>query len=71
MARTRTTEGQALRQPGGAEEDGRFHEGHRHLRLAYKEEEEEETALYISISYNNNNECISRAPFHMKHAQLR
>ena len=34
MARTDTTEGQALWQPGGAE-DSRFREGDRHLRLAY------------------------------------
>ena len=39
MARTDTTEGQALWQPGGAEEDSRFREGDRHLRLAYDEEE--------------------------------
>ena len=34
MTRTDTTEGQ----PGRAEEDGRFREGDRHLRLAYGEE---------------------------------
>ena len=33
MARTDTTEGQALWQPGGAEEDSRVREGDRHLRL--------------------------------------
>ena len=42
MARTKTTRGQALCQPGGAEEDSRFCEGNMHLCLAYKEEEEEE-----------------------------
>ena len=39
MARTQTTEGQALWQPGGAKEDSRFHEGNGHLCLAYEEEE--------------------------------
>ena len=37
MARTDTTEGQALQQPGGAEEDIRFCKGDRHLRLVYNE----------------------------------
>ena len=40
MARTNTTEGQVLWEPGGAEEDSHFREGDRHLRLAYNEEEE-------------------------------
>ena len=40
MAGTDVTEGQALWQPGGAEEDSRLLEGNRHLRLAYDEEEE-------------------------------
>ena len=40
MARTNMTEQQALWQPGGVKEDSRFHEGNRHLHLAYKEEEE-------------------------------
>ena len=39
VARTSTTEGQALWQRGGAEEDSYFREGDRHLRLAYDEEE--------------------------------
>ena len=42
MARTDTTEGQALWQPGGAEEDSRFLEGDRHLHLANDDDEEEE-----------------------------
>ena len=45
MARTDTTEGQALWQSVGAGEVSRFREGDRHLCLAYdnkKEEEEEE-----------------------------
>ena len=41
MARTETIEGQALWQPEGAEEDSRFHEDNRHLRLAYEEEKTE------------------------------
>ena len=40
MARPDTTEGQAVWQPGGAEEDSRFCEGDRHLHVAYDEEEE-------------------------------
>ena len=42
MARTDPSEGRALWQPGGAEEDSRLREGNRHLHLAYEEEEEEE-----------------------------
>ena len=41
MARTNTTEGQAVWQPGGAEEDSCFREGNRHLCLAYDDEEED------------------------------
>ena len=37
MARTETTEGQALWQPGGAEEDSHFPEGNGHLRPAHDE----------------------------------
>ena len=40
MARADIAEGQGLWQPGGAEEDSRFREGDRHLRLGYDEEEE-------------------------------
>ena len=39
MTRAQTTEGQALWQPGGAEQDSHFREGNRHLRLAYEQEE--------------------------------
>ena len=42
MARTDTSEGQALRQPGGAEKDSCFCEDDRHLHLASDDEEEEE-----------------------------
>ena len=38
MAGCDATEGQALRQPGGAEEDSRLRKGNRHLHLAYDEE---------------------------------
>ena len=41
MDRTNTTKGQALWQPEGAEEDSRFREGEKRLRLAYKDDEEE------------------------------
>ena len=41
MARTKTTEGHALWQPAGSEEDSRFREGNRHLRLANEEEEKD------------------------------
>ena len=42
MARSNTTEGQALWQPGGAEEDSHFREGDSHLRLTYDDDDEEE-----------------------------
>ena len=51
MARTETTEGQALWQPGGAEEDSRFREGDRHLRLAY---EEEQIAKCVHYRFNSD-----------------
>ena len=41
VTRTKTTEGQALWQPGGAEEDSRFRESNWHLCLTYGEEEED------------------------------
>ena len=41
-ARTDTSEGQALWQPGGAKVDSCFHEGDRDFRLVYNEEVEEE-----------------------------
>ena len=39
MAGTDASEGQALWQSGGAEEDSRLREGNRHLHLAYDDEE--------------------------------
>ena len=39
MAGSDASEGQAVWQPGGAEEDSRLREGNRHLHLAYDEEE--------------------------------
>ena len=41
MSGSDTSEGQAVWQPGGAEEDSRLREGNRHLHLAYDDEEEE------------------------------
>ena len=41
MAGSDASEGQAVCQPGGAEEDSRLREGNRHLHLAYDDEEEE------------------------------
>ena len=41
MAGSDAPEGQAVWQPGGAEEDSRLREGNRHLHLAYDEEEED------------------------------
>ena len=38
MAGTDASEGQAVWQPGGAEEDSRLREGNRHLHLAYDDE---------------------------------
>ena len=40
VAKTNSTEGQVLWQPGVAEEDSHFREGDRHLRLAHNEEED-------------------------------
>ena len=40
MAGSDASEGQAVWQPGGAEEDSRLREGNRHLHLAYDEGEE-------------------------------
>ena len=40
MAGSDASEGQAVWQPGGAEEDSRLREGNRHLHLAYDDEEE-------------------------------
>ena len=42
MVRTDASDGQAVWQPGGAEEDSRLREGNRHLHLAYDDGEEEE-----------------------------
>ena len=45
MTGTDASEGQALWQPGGAEEDSHLREGDSHLHLAYDEEEEEDWLL--------------------------
>ena len=63
MARTNTTEGQALWQPGGDEEDSHFCEGDRHLRPAYNDEEEEASdcpfprRLSLRISFGHALSC--------------
>ena len=67
MARTNTTEGQGLRQPGGAEKDSRFREGDRLLCLAYADDEEENTTqpnclstLYLvayDFNFNSFSDC--------------
>ena len=49
LAWTDATEGQALWQPGGAEEDSRLHEGNRHLHLAYDEEEDYDYQMKTKI----------------------
>ena len=48
MARTNTTEGQGLWQPGGAEEDSHFREGNRHLCLAYDDYEKEAIRAHVT-----------------------
>ena len=48
MAGSDASEGQAVWQPGGAEEDSRLREGNRHLHLAYDEEEYSRRALLFS-----------------------
>ena len=45
MAGSDASEGQAVWQPGGAEEDSRLREGNRHLHLAYDDDEEEVTGM--------------------------
>ena len=52
MAGTDASEGQALWQPGGVEEDSRLREGNRHLHLGYDDDdddEEEEGILYVLL----------------------
>ena len=48
MAGSDASEGQAVWQPGEAEEDSRLCEGNRHLHLAY--DEEEEVCLCVCVS---------------------
>ena len=50
MAGSDASEGQAVRKPGGAEEDSRLREGNRHLHLAYDEEEESPLASVTRCS---------------------
>ena len=51
MARPNTTEDQALRQLGGAEEDSRYRDSDRHLRLLYDEEEKRDAWCTGSSSF--------------------
>ena len=57
MAGPDASEGQAVWQPGGAEEDSRLREGNRHLHLAYDDEEEEEAGT-LSNQPTNNKQLI-------------
>ena len=61
MARTKTNMGQALWQPGGAEEDSRFCEDDRHLRLAYDDDDddEEEDSLTARPSRQSSSERLA------------
>ena len=54
MAGTDATEGQAVWQPGGAEEDSCLREGNRHLHLAYDDDEEEEGPKMSEYKANVN-----------------
>ena len=54
-----TSEGQAVWQPGGAEEDSRLREGNRHLHLAYDEEEEEELIQFSFQLCASFEKCIA------------
>ena len=71
MAGTDASGGQALWQPGGAEEDSRLCEGNRHLHLAYDEEEEEDCTVNClqhaqvawaqsSANHVQHTKCLSR-----------
>ena len=57
MAGSDASEGQAVWQPGGAEEDSRLREGNRHLHLAYDEEEEKEEDLYSNLRVGHTEQC--------------
>ena len=55
MAGSDASEGQAVWQPGGAEEDSRLREGNRHLHVAYDDEEEDTQACCWDIKQPTNN----------------
>ena len=61
VAWTDATEGQALWQPGGAEEDSRLCEGNWHLHLAYNEEEEDNMLLRLMVDRPDSDETGDRA----------
>ena len=65
MAGSDASEGQAVWQPGGAEEDSRLREGNRHLHLAYDEEEEElHHTKYVPVSrwYDSTKKSREQSP---------
>ena len=64
VARTDITEGQALWQPGGAEEDSRFCEGVRHLCLEYNEKEELQSINKVCPGTFENTKCSQYASSH-------
>ena len=57
MAGTDATEGQAVWQPGGAEEDSRLREDNRHLHLAYDED-----CLLVSCLTSQQQASVSQGP---------
>ena len=60
MAGSDASEGQAVWQPGGAEEDSRLREGNRHLHLAYDDDEEEDISYDVSHRRCLTHICIVR-----------
>ena len=51
MAGTDVSEGQALWQPGGAEEDSRLREGNRHLHLTLAYDDEKEVYKLVCLFF--------------------
>ena len=61
MAGSDASEGQAVWQPGGAEEDSRLREGNRHLHLAYDEEEEDGiVCLFVGCLTSQQHASVSQ-----------
>ena len=61
MAGPDTSEGQAVWQPGGAEEDSRLREDNRHLHLAYVEEEGQKGRVSILLLGVVPEQCLHKA----------